>query len=128
MKEILEKNDWINRLGQYINPGNTYYPREVPIFSKVETEKWIQKLHEANPEEIDDFRRWLAKAYPNNKTRKNYSQDADTIKEIRKQLQEIEETDLIKRACTRWLVEQFEEIIRCNEPNWLEDDMEEFKK
>lgn len=126
VKEILKKDDWISGLEQYINPDNTYYPREVPIFSKADVEQWVQKLHEANPEEIDDFRHWLVKAYPRNQTRKNYSQDADSIKEIKKRLQELEETDLIKRACTGWLVNQLQEIIECNEPELLENDVETY--
>ena len=39
VKEILEEVDWIQKLEHYINPDNTYYPREVPIFSKAKTAK-----------------------------------------------------------------------------------------
>lgn len=39
VKEILKEDDWIDRLGKYIIPDNTYYPREVPIFSKAEAEQ-----------------------------------------------------------------------------------------
>ena len=124
VKAILEEDDWIERLEQYINPDNTYYPREVPIFSKAQTEQWVHNLRNASPEDIDMFRHWLVKAYPRNQTRKNYFQDANAIKEITRELQKIEETDLIKKACLKWLVNQFKEIIACNEPNFLEEDLE----
>lgn len=82
----------------------------------------------ANSEEIHNFRQWLEQAYPRNQLRKNYSKDADTIKEIKKQLQEIEEADLIKKACIKWLSNQLEEIIECNEPDLHEDEEENYKE
>lgn len=122
VKEILKEDDWIDKLEIYTNPDKTYSTRDVPVFSKAEVEQWINKLHKADPEDIDDFRHWLARAYPNNQSRKSYLQDKDSIKAIKHQLENLEETDLIKKACTGWLVYQFNQIIQCNEPNMEEVD------
>lgn len=115
VKESLKMDDWLDRLEEYTNPDNRLFARDVPVFSKADVKDWIEKIHEANPEEIDDFRHWLIKAYPSDQARKSYSQDAETIKHIKKGLEELEEKDLIKKACMGWLVHQIEEIIQCNE-------------
>lgn len=119
--EILKTNDWINGLEKYVNPDNTNFSRDVPIFSKAEVSLWVDKLHKANPEDIDDFRHWLVQVYPGNQLRRSYSQDADSIKAIKKQLEELEEADLIKKACTGWLVHQIDRIIQCNESALIKD-------
>lgn len=115
VKESLKMDDWLDRLEKYTNPDNRPFARDVPVFSKADVKDWVEKLHEANPEEIDDFRHWLIEAYPRNQARKSYIQDAETIKHIKRGLEELEETDLIKKACTGWLIHQIEEIIQCNE-------------
>jgi len=122
--EILKQDDWIDGLEHYINPDNTSFPRDVPIFSKAEVSQWVARLHKADPEEIDNFRHWLVQAYPRNQCRKSYVQDADSIKAIRNQLERLEETDLIKKACIGWLVYQINQIIQCNEPDLIEEDNE----
>ena len=124
MIEILKQDDWIDGLEHYINPDNTSFPRDVPVFSKADVSQWVERLHEADPEEIDDFRHWLVQAYPRNQCRKSYVQDADSIKAIRNQLERLEETDLIKKACIGWLVYQINQIIQCNEPDSIEEDIE----
>lgn len=122
--EILKQDEWIDGLEHYINPDNTSFPRDVPVFSKADVSQWVEKLHKADPEEIDDFRHWLVQAYPRNQCRKSYVQDADSIKAIRNQLERLEETDLIKKASIGWLVYQINQIIQCNEPDSIEEDIE----
>lgn len=128
VKDLLEAEDWLDKLEKYSNPDNSYSTRDVPVFSKAEIDQWINKLHLANPEEIDDFRHWLARAYPTNQCRESYVQDAVSIKEIKQRLEELEEHDLIKKACTGWLISQIDQIIRCNEPeveNVINEDIAE---
>lgn len=115
IREILKKDNWIDRLDEYIKLDQTYSVRDVPIFSKAEVREWVNKLNISNPKEIDHFRNWLGCVYPNNQPRKSYSQDADSIKNIKSQLEKLNETDLIKKACNGWLVNQFNQIIQCNE-------------
>lgn len=115
IKEILKKDDWIDRLEDYISLDKTYVVRDVPVFSKADVEEWVNKLDTVDPEAIDGFRKWLWRVYPDDQTRKSYSQDADSIKKIKKQLEKLNETDLIKKACIGWLINQFDQIIQSNE-------------
>ena len=73
-------------------------------------------MNKASPEEIDDFRECLISLYPNNTTRKSYLEDANTIKSIIEGLKGLEEKDLIKKACIKWLTNQMENIVEWHEP------------
>lgn len=115
--EMLEKPDWIDRLEKYINPNKSYYAMDIPVFSKAEVPLWINRLHEADPERIDDFRHFLEEIYPKDVRRKSYETDAEHMKSIKKEIDGIEETDLIKKACLGWLSCQFERIIHFHEPD-----------
>lgn len=115
IKEILGKEDWIERLGIYVNPNHDRYVRDIPVFSKAEPDSWVQVLHNADPEGIDGFRTLLRDLYPRDVIRNSYQQDKESIKEIRKQLEQLEESDLIKKAAIGWLCNQFDQIIKTNE-------------
>ena len=75
------------------------------------------RQNKASPRDIDDFRHWLGDLYPEDTTRKSYSEDADTIKKILTGLESIEEKDLIKKACVSWLCKQLATIIKFHEPS-----------
>lgn len=122
IKEILKKDDWIDRLEDYISLHKTYVVRDVPVFSKANVEEWVNKLDTVDPEAIYGFRKWLGRVYPDDQPRKSYLQDADSIKKIKNQLEKLDETDLIKKACIGWLINQFNQIIQCNEPRLEEID------
>ena len=96
--DILKSDNWINRLENYSNPNQNRYVQDMSVFSKAPPEQWLNLLHKASPRDIDDFRHWLGDLYPEDTTRKSYSEDADTIKKILTGLESIEEKDLIKKA------------------------------
>lgn len=114
--EILKKKEWVKELWNYTGTYSDGQLGERPVFINVETKIWIEKLKKADPAEIYDFRNWLAEMYPSNVRRKAYSQDARTIKEIRKELENIKEDDIIKKMSFQWLTNQMDQIIECNEP------------
>ena len=75
-------------------------------------------MNKASSEQIYDFRILLNSLYPPNNIRNSYLEDKDTIKGIIKELKKSKENDLIKKASIRWLTEQFDNIVKCNEqPN-----------
>ena len=115
--DILKSDNWINRLENYSNPNQNRYVQDMSVFSKAPPEQWLNLLHKASPRDIDDFRHWLGDLYPEDTTRKNYSEDADTIKKILTGLESIEEKDLIKKACVSWLCKQLATIIKFHEPS-----------
>ena len=110
--DILKSDNWINRLENYSNPNQNRYVQDMSVFSKAPPEQWLNLLHKASPRDIDDFRHWLGDLYPEDTTRKSYSEDADTIKKILTGLESIEEKDLIKKACVSWLCKQL--VQHCN--------------
>lgn len=114
--DILKSDNWINRLENYSNPNQNRYVQDMSVFSKAPPEQWLNLLHKASPRDIDDFRHWLGDLYPEDTTRKSYSEDADTIKKILTGLESIEEKDLIKKACVSWLCKQLATIIKFHEP------------
>lgn len=115
--DILKSDNWINRLENYSNPNQNQYAQDMSVFSKAPPEQWLNLLHKASPRDIDDFRHWLGDLYPEDTTRKSYSEDADTIKKILTGLESIEEKDLIKKACVSWLCKQLATIIKFHEPS-----------
>ena len=115
--DILKSDNWINRLENYSNPNQNRYVQDMSVFSKAPPEQWLNLLHKASPRDIDDFRHWLGDLYPEDTTRKSYSEDADTIKKILTGLESIEEKDLIKKACVSWLCKQLATIIKFHEPS-----------
>lgn len=115
VSDMLEHGDWIDRLEKYVNPDNSQYINDIAVFSKADVNKWVGKIHEADPEKIDDFRHWLSEVYPRKVIRKSYIVDEVVIKEIRKGVSELEETDLIKKASLGWLDYQFGQFIQINE-------------
>lgn len=115
--DILKGDNWINRLENYSNPNQNRYAQDMSVFSKAPPEQWLNLLHKASPRDIDDFRHWLGDLYPEDTTRKSYSEDADTIKKILTGLESIEEKDLIKKACVSWLCTQLATIIKFHEPS-----------
>lgn len=115
--DILKSDNWINRLENYSNPNQNRYAQDMSVFSKAPPEQWLNLLHKASPRDIDDFRHWLGDLYPEDTTRKSYSEDADTIKKILTGLESIEEKDLIKKACVSWLCKQLATIIKFHEPS-----------
>ena len=116
VSDILKDDDWINKLDNYINPTNNHCTQDISVFSKAPSELWVKALNKASPEEIDDFRECLISLYPNNTTRKSYLEDANTIKSIIEGLKGLEEKDLIKKACIKWLTNQMENIVEWHEP------------
>ena len=117
--DILSHDNWIERLNNYTNPNGDRYIQDTIVFSKASSECWVNALHRATPEEIDDFRHWLNTIYPRNTIRNSYSVDAETIKSIIKGLEELKESkedDLIKKASLGWLSSQFEAIVEFHEP------------
>lgn len=114
--EILKKKEWVKELWNYTGTYSDGQLGERPVFINAETKIWIEKLKKADPAEIYDFRNWLAEMYPSNVRRKAYSRDARTIKEIRKELENIKEDDIIKKMSFQWLTNQMDQIIECNEP------------
>lgn len=115
ISDILNDDDWINKLCNYINPTNNHYVQDMSIFSKATSELWIKVLNMASPKEIDDFRGCLEDLYPNNTTRNSYFEDSNTIKSIIDGLKGLKEKDLIKKACTGWLIKQMENIVEWHE-------------
>lgn len=115
--DILKSDNWINRLENYSNPNQNRYVQDMSVFSKAPPEQWLNLLHKASPRDIDDFRHWLGDVYPEDTTRKSYSEDADTIKKILTGLESTEEKDLIKKACVSWLCKQLATIIKFHEPS-----------
>lgn len=115
--DILKSDNWINRLENYSNPNQNRYVQDMSVFSKAPPEQWLNLLHKASPRDIDDFRHWLGDLYPEDTTRKSYSEDADTIKKILTGLESIEEKDLIKKTCVSWLCKQLATIIKFHEPS-----------
>lgn len=115
--DILKSDNWINRLENYSNPNQNRYVQDMSVFSKAPPEQWLNLLHKASPRDIDNFRHWLGDLYPEDTTRKSYSEDADTIKKILTGLESIEEKDLIKKACVSWLCKQLATIIKFHEPS-----------
>jgi hypothetical protein len=117
--DILSHDNWIERLDNYTNPNGDRYIQDTIVFSKASSECWVNALHRATPEDIDDFRHWLNTIYPRNTIRNSYSVDSETIKSIIKGLKELKESkedDLIKKASLGWLISQFEAIIEFHEP------------
>ena len=116
--DILKNEDWVERLDKYINPKGDNYVQDKVVFSKASTNLWVDVLNKASSEQIYDFRILLNSLYPPNNIRNSYLEDKDTIKGIIKELKKSKENDLIKKASIRWLTEQFDNIVKCNEqPN-----------
>lgn len=126
--KILKEVDWVDHLEKYIDPENKRYIHDMPIFSKASSEQWIKRICEADPEQIDDFHHWLCKLYPRDMIRNSYFEDKLVIKEIVSVLKEPNETDLIKKAALRWLMEEFEHIILTHESEMNESTEELVKK
>lgn len=116
VKDILKHEDWIDRLMNYVNPNSLRYVNDISVFGKAPSEDWLSNLYSASPEEIDSFRHLLSLIYPRNTKRNSYSGDATVIHEIIVALKNHEETDLIKKACTGWLLNQYEMIVEQHEP------------
>ena len=114
--EILEHDNWIDLLDNYVNPDKDRYVHDTPLFSKADVNQWLTVLDDASPEEIDDFRHFLADVYPQNVIRKSFKEDAETIKKIAQGLDSLRKDDLIKKACLGWLQYQFSVIIDFHEP------------
>lgn len=114
--DILKNDDWIAKLKKYVNPNDLRYVQDISVFSKAPSAQWLKNMHKASPKDINDFRELLEYIYPRGVRRNSYIQDAATIKAIIEGLRKMEEKDLIKKACTGWLCEQFEEIVKLHEP------------
>lgn len=112
----MKNDDWIAKLKKYVNPNDLRYVQDISVFSKAPSAQWLKNMHKASPKDINDFRELLEYIYPRGVRRNSYIQDADTIKAIIEGLRKMEEKDLIKKACTGWLCEQFEEIVKLHEP------------
>lgn len=123
--EILEHENWIDLLEKYVNPRKTQYVQDTPLFSRADTEQWLNVFDEASPEDIDNFRHLLGEVYPRNVVRKSYPIDASAIKEIVERLDSLKKEDLIKKACLGWLKYQFDTIISFHEPESKELSEEE---
>lgn len=115
VKEILKKEDWIDRLKKYTDQNTNNFLKDIPVFSKAEVNLWVENIETADVKTINDFRQWLDTIYSTNYKRESYIQDGDIIKEINRQLNLFDETDLIKKNCIHWLCDQFDQIIRYNE-------------
>lgn len=113
--EILLQDTWIEQLERYLKPNKSSYIQDIAVFSQASSEQWVNNLNSASPEDIDDFRHLLNTIYPRNVIRKAYSKDEKTMKDILKGLKELQESDLIKKACIKWLCSQFEAIIELHE-------------
>lgn len=114
--DILIQDDWVKRLEQYVNPNKSRYAQDMPIFSKAEPKQWLDALHRAHPKDIDAFRHILSVMYPSGAIRESYNEDAQNIKIILNGLENVQEEDLIKKACLGWLKNQIKVIVNSYEP------------
>ncbi len=112
---LLSRDNWVKQLEKYTNPNDSRYVYDMPAFSKAESQVWLKRICEANPQEIDDFRKWLSNLYPRDVIRRSYQQDRETIKQIIEGLKSHKETDLIKKATLGWLEDQLEKVVATNE-------------
>lgn len=119
--DILQQDNWVEKLENYTNPNKNIYLADMSIFSKATTEQWINALDKASPSDIYKFRRWLDSLYPQQNERKHYSEDAETIKGIFSGLKKLKTEDLIKHACIDWVCNQLDGIVRCNEISEVSD-------
>ena len=115
VKEILKKEDWIDRLKKYTDQNTNNFLKDIPVFSKAKVHLWVENIETADVKTINDFIQWLDTIYSTNYKRESYIQDGDIIKEINRQLKLFDVTDLIKKNCIHWLCDQFDQIIRYNE-------------
>ena len=120
-QELLQTEDWVDKLQEFINPNNDRFIQDKPFFSKADVSLWVNVIHMATPDVIDKFRNLLDEVYPRNVIRKSYELDKDNLKEVYKALDELVEDDLIKKASIGWLKFQFGEIIHLHEPGILQD-------
>lgn len=112
VKDILKGNNWVDELDNFINPSGNRYVEDMAIFCQARSDDWYRVFHESNPEQIDSFRYILSELYPSNVIRKSAEKDLPVIKEILDKLKPEEENDLIKKACTSWLIYQLTEIVK----------------
>lgn len=115
VSDILLQDDWVERLNQYVNPKKSLYIQDTPIFSKAEPKQWLNALHRASPKDIDAFRHILNDMYPSGVKRESYNEDAQNIRTILNELDNLEEEDLIKKACLGWLKNQIKGIVDLHE-------------
>ena len=113
---ILKHEDWVERLKKYVDPNDNGYVDDVSVFGKASSSDWLSCLYRASPAEIYLFRDLIYLLYPRNTKRTYYSEDANTIKKITSELKKYEETDLIKKANIKWLIDHLERIIELHEP------------
>lgn len=115
IQELLNEDDWVNKLKTYVNPTNERFIQDISVFEKSPVEQWIKAIHNSTPNVINEFREVLGEVYPRDVYRKSFDIDKAAILDIRKQLDELEESDLIKKASLGWLAYQFDEIIKHHE-------------
>ena len=121
VNEILCKDNWMEELDLYTNSlvEGTY--KDISVFSQAEADSWYDAIHRSTPEEIDEFRHWLNSIYPSTSTRNSFSEDAQVLIDLWKKLNPENEQDLIKKACTNWLKNQIQAIIKANMPERYDD-------
>lgn len=121
VNEILDNSNWTEELDSYTNAlvEGTY--KDISIFSQANVDSWYDAIHRSTPEEIDDFRHWLSSIYPTTSTRNSFSEDAQVLIALWKKLNPENEHDLIKKACTNWLRNQIQAIIKINMPEQCDD-------
>ncbi|MCR5344881.1 MAG: KAP family NTPase [Lachnospiraceae bacterium] len=119
IQRILQEDNWVNRLEEYLNPEEKQYFQDRAVFSKAPTEMWILNIKAANPKIIDDFRRLLGKIYPRDVHRKSFEMDKDSLMSIRNQIKDYDEEDIIKKICVKWLISQLDAIIENNKSDFF---------
>lgn len=92
--EILKGEHWIKSLNLLLDNNND---KDKPVFIYGNINEWISALKLASVEELHQFRCFLGKRYMDGRKNETYSVDSERLKEIKRELSNIEEKDVIKK-------------------------------
>lgn len=111
VEEVLNEEQWVERLKRDFNPAEYKYATDKPIFSQTNATAWIERLMASTPLEIRQFRMWLHECYPSSKLKDSVREDISVLQDIISGLKQVQEEDIIKRKGLLWTAEQMEELI-----------------
>lgn len=107
LEAVLESKDWIKELEKYV-VGDPKVRTATSIFSRIATQKWVNRIMESSPAEIYNLRLIVKTVYPSNFVSIQLKNDSYSIasiaEELKKLLAEERVEDKIMRQNIGWLI------------------------
>ena len=110
---IFSKENWVELLNEYIQQAGDIYTRDISMFSRANSDYWVDAIERSSSRTIHDFRSWMWSLYPQNIKKASFSIDWPIMEEICKKIDPSKEADLIKVMNIMMRIVKTRVLVKC---------------